>query len=141
MFNPLTSELETQLPTSDSNNCIAVDQTSSQQILFNQSYRNQGKGNVESNVKLKVTGDTFSPSQDILMMMNQCPQLVDLEDMVVSQSCTENPCLECFLNFQLEITEFKLLKFLQLEILLINEYLPSRGTDSGHDAYRAALDT
>ncbi|CAG2242064.1 unnamed protein product [Mytilus edulis] len=45
MFNPLPSELVTQLPTSDSNNCIAVDQTSSQQFLFNQSYRNQGKGN------------------------------------------------------------------------------------------------
>ncbi|CAG2248365.1 unnamed protein product [Mytilus edulis] len=57
MFNPLPSELVTQIPTSDSNNCIAVDQTSSQQFLFNQSYRNQGKGNVESNMKFKVTED------------------------------------------------------------------------------------
>ncbi|VDI06475.1 Hypothetical predicted protein [Mytilus galloprovincialis] len=52
MFNPLPSKLVTKFPTSDSNKCIAVDQTSSQHFLFNQSYRNQGKGNVESNMKL-----------------------------------------------------------------------------------------
>ncbi|CAG2251363.1 unnamed protein product [Mytilus edulis] len=55
MFNPQPSELATQIPISDSNNCIAVDQTSSQQFLVNQSYRNQGNG--ESNMKFKVTED------------------------------------------------------------------------------------
>ncbi|CAG2225453.1 unnamed protein product [Mytilus edulis] len=53
MFNPLPSKVVTNLQTSDSNNCIAVDQTSSQQIL----HRNQGKGNGESNMKFKVTED------------------------------------------------------------------------------------
>ncbi|VDI34484.1 Hypothetical predicted protein [Mytilus galloprovincialis] len=86
MFNRISSELVTKLPTSDSNNCIAVDQTSSQQILVNQSYRNQGKDG------------------------NNRVQAIEI-------STAGNP------------------------ICLINVYLPSRGTDSGHDAYRAALDT
>ena len=37
MFNPLPSEFVNQLLTTDSNNCIAVDQSSSPHILFNQS--------------------------------------------------------------------------------------------------------
>ncbi|CAG2193096.1 unnamed protein product [Mytilus edulis] len=61
MFNPLPSEF--QLPTTDSNNCIAVDQSSSQHILFNQSYRNQGKGNGESNMKLAQRLNTNQQAQ------------------------------------------------------------------------------
>ncbi|CAG2197511.1 unnamed protein product [Mytilus edulis] len=63
MFNPLPSEFVNQLPTTDSNNCIAVDQSSSPHILFNQSYRNQGKGNGEPNMKLAQRLNTNQQAQ------------------------------------------------------------------------------
>ncbi|CAG2193095.1 unnamed protein product [Mytilus edulis] len=76
MFNPLPSEFVNQLPTTDSNNCIAVDQSSSQHILLNQSYRNQGKGNGESNMKLAQRLNTNQQAQPARMFNPLSRELV-----------------------------------------------------------------
>ncbi|CAC5366790.1 unnamed protein product [Mytilus coruscus] len=67
MFNPPPSKLVTQLPTSDSNNCIAVNQGASQQYLFNQLTRTQKKvpKNLKS-IKGFVESDTkFNDAEDV----------------------------------------------------------------------------
>ncbi|CAC5407691.1 unnamed protein product [Mytilus coruscus] len=67
MFNPSPSELVTQLPTSDSNNCIAVNQGASQQSLFNQLFRTQEKVlNNLTSIKGFVEFDTkFKDAEDV----------------------------------------------------------------------------